>query len=45
MKREPKVAWWEWLILVVVLEALAPTRNGGMRWEWLFLIGVLARFV
>ena len=39
-----KVKWWEWLLLVVAVEALIP-RKRGRKWEWLVLAGILSPFL
>jgi hypothetical protein len=39
-----KVKWWEWLLLMVALEALVPSKK-GRRSEWLVLAGILSRFL
>ena len=44
MENGLKVKWWEWLLLVVVVESLIPTQK-GRKWEWLVLAGILSRFL
>ena len=44
MKSGLEVEWWEWLLLVVVVESLIPTKR-GLKWEWLVLAGSLFPFV
>jgi hypothetical protein len=44
MENGLKPKWWEWLLLVVVVESLIPAKK-GRRWEWLVLAGILSRFL
>lgn len=44
MPSGPKVKWWEWLLLAVVVEGLIVMKK-GRKWEWLVLAGMLFPFL
>jgi len=42
----PKVKWWEWLVLAVVVGSCIPAKRGlQVKWEWVVLAGVLSQFL